>query len=286
MTMLLSDKFETSFGKQTSFGDQPALQSTLEEDNVTKTSKSTEKGVEMRLHGSSSGPGDNMTATAKAAEASNNALMRGVTEDSPKGVEKFPEEYQQEEKPRSRSSKRPVSSNMSDRFVKMFRCVPTEVSRSDDAMSYKEAGVPTLVMPDDASTVGELTAITHELHINKETTKQTTLPTGFKRYPVAFGGNGVCSSTNLVDDTAVLRGFEIQRFSSASKRPSENYFCEYDEARYVGSSTGLQPLKKTDSGDSIPKTPLNPNSPESNLANMPVTMTPAASKSEWQPQWV
>lgn len=265
MTMLLPNPK----GKQTTFFDQATLQSTIEQDNVTNTSKSTEKGVEMRLHGPSSGTGDNMTTPAKSAEAS--------FAYSPKGVEKFPEEDQQEENTRSASSKRPVSLNMSDRFVQMFRCGHTDDSRSDDVMPYKETGVPGLVIPGDASSVGDLTAISHELRIDKK----RTVSTGSKRYPVACGGNGVCSSTDLVDDDAVaLRGFEIQHFSTSAvaKRPAkENYFSEYNETSFVGPNTP-QPLKKTEPGDASLEMSFKANSSEPNLANIPITITEAASE--------
>jgi hypothetical protein len=234
LTMLLpKHKLETSFG------DRATLQGTVEEDNVTKTSKSTEKGVEMRLHGPSSGTGNNKTTTAETA----NAFFAYISpnRDSPKGVEDFSEKDTQEEKTRSTSTK-----SISDRIVELFRCGPTDISRCDDAMSYKEARVPVLVTSGDASSVGDLTAITHELRIDKQRTGTAVS----KRYPVACGGNGVCSSTNLVDDAAVLRGFDFQHFSSATKRSSkENYFSEYDEVSYVGHDTGPQPRKKTDSGD-------------------------------------
>ena len=273
LTMLLPR--HTTFGKHT--GDKATLQSTLGEDSVSKTSKSTEKGVEMRLHRPSSRTGDNMTTSTKSksskASLAYNSPIRVV--DSPKGVEKFPEEDQQEEKTSSSLS------NMSDRFVQMFRCGATDVSRSDDAIPYKEAGVPALVIPGDASTVGDLTAITHELHIDKQRARRT----GSKRYPVACGGNGVCSSTDLVDDAAVLRGFEIQHFSNATKSSlKENYFSEYDDVGFEDPNT----LKKTDPGEASLEMSLNANSLELNWANVPVTITEAVSESESEfegPEW-
>lgn len=134
--------------------------------------------------------------------------------------------------------------SISQKIVDMFRC---ESHRVDDDIRLYKPSVPALVIPSDVSSIGDLTANTHERKRTAKNVKKSSNLTPSALLPVAFGGNGMCSGVELVEKPG-QRGLAVKVAESSdlgrvtSRLREENYFHDYDDSRFR-SSSGRQAVR-------------------------------------------
>ena len=154
--------------------------------------------------------------------------IKPVARGSPKGVTDFELDQAAESGTLKSNSSNPT---ISQRLVDMFRCESS--SRVNDDIQLYKVGVPTMIIPNDLDSIGDLTANSLERKRIPNRVKKPSNVVKAALLPVAFGGNG-CSGVELVEKLEkkgeYVNGTKLSSRASVSpKAPDENYFHEYDD---------------------------------------------------------
>jgi hypothetical protein len=171
------------------------------------------------------------------------------TDSSPTGIHDFPGAKRSAsgaaDARESATSKK--NGSVSRALVDLFFKKEALQSRVNVTYEPYEHEYPQVIMPGDDTSVGELTANTHELNIASEAkilehykqkfhaeAKKTKSPSRVAiPVPVAFGGDGMCGGVSVKVTSSPIRvasGGSNSLMDFQRQRPkNENYFAEYDD---------------------------------------------------------